>query len=229
MLKLAVVSIFLSAAAFATEADATTIVNVKYSGKIDAGNGFDQGNDFTTGAITPVTGTSLAGSDVTVSYLFNTPDTTASSSGFVNYSGGGIFAPPQSPAVSATVTINGKSVSFSGADYGVITESRDAVLGSGFQDHEAGQAGSDYANSTLTIADGAPLDSVFGNFTYKSSSADTGFTHFELADGTFGNFVPSSISQTVSTVPLPSGLPMFGAALIGLGFAAFARRGARNA
>ena len=212
MLKPMFFGLAISVAAFAGSAQAA-LVDVTYTGLITGGT--DVGGDF--GSV----GATLVGKTITVQYLFNTALGDIDTNPGENSTSGGSLFSDASPGLSASISIGGgKPVTFDGASYGSIGETSNATGSS--QSHDITSAAGSDVNSFIQAGAGALPDSIVTPFSYTVSAGDFASGSFTLVDGGFASFAPTSIS--LSTVPLPSALPMFGAAVLGLGALQIARR-----
>ena len=214
MLKSFVLGFAISSFAVLGAAQAA-IVTVSYSGTLS--EGVDTSGFFGTGS------TDLSNNAVLLTYVFDTTKGMLQSSANEHYAIGGTSYGVASPALSDTISINNYSVSLDGSESGTIDASND--LGVSHQYHAAFSATGDSAYSSVDAALGNLPNSITTAFSYTVNPlTDTAFARFDLADGSYGVFVPKSIAESVSAVPLPSSLPLFGIGLAGLGAAAALRK-----
>lgn len=228
MLKSVVAGVALGAFGVFGTAEAS-IVTVSYYGQIGV-DGYDANNTF--GA-----GTDLSGQFLTLTYVFDTSKGTHTTGGGVDDVSNLGTLGQQSPSLSVSMTVNGKTLSFAGSYFGEIAAS-DAYGYSMLSQNAANDEQSyNSASTTLTAPLGSFPNSVtnplsialggsgeptaFGTFSFYNTDATTGYN-------VTGSFDARSIA--ISAVPLPSALPLFGLALAGLGTAAaFRKRHGRQA
>lgn len=222
MLKSVIVGVALGAFGFLSTAQAS-LVTVTYSGQITMGN--DATNTFGTASTVPSGGVDLGGQFLSLTYVFDTSKGVYSNVGGIEMvSGGGAF-PGVSPAISASVTINNTTVSFSGAGGGSLSASD--AYGASMLSQSAQYDTDTYVSSTLMGSLGSfrnsitsPLTIALGSY---GGSDPYAYGSFSVNDGDVSGFFEAR-SLTISAVPLPSALPLFGLALAGLGTAAAFRK-----
>jgi hypothetical protein len=188
---------------------------------------------------------SLSGEQYTATYIY---DTTLGyidgnyPSGEGHALGGPSFTPPSpaagypSPIIFAAMTIDGRSVIFSGDYYGVVTALASAQQRTASeQDYRTGDifVCAWLGNSISSANDNIPGNAI-GPFTYTAESADIANGSFvfqvvdrgtnETLDYAYANeIVPSSV--TVSPIPEPSTWAMMLLGFAGLGYAWLRARG----
>lgn len=228
MLKSIVAGVVLGTFGFLGVAEAS-IVTVSYTGTFN-GSSPDANNYFGTGY-------DLQGLGLSLTYVFDT-------SKGVHTTGAGIddvsnlsSLGQQSPSLSVSMTVNGKTLSFAGARFGEINASDAGGYSMLSQDAAGDESGYNSASTVLTAPLGSFPNSItnplsialggfgeptaFGTFSFYNTDATTGYD-------VRGSFEASSLK--ISAVPLPSALPLFGFTLMGLGTtAAFRKRPGRRA
>ena len=193
-----------SAAALCASAAEAEIVTATVHGVIDSG-GTDGSNLFGGGA--------LDGDAATIRYIFDTslgdvfPFPNAD-----NRSGGSFFG-SVSPALSATITVNGASVPLGGGYLGTIAETSDATAS--YHYYEADESADRYAYSFVTAAPGALPGALAAGLNYTVKPTDNAFGYFQY-DNTYAAFAPTSIS---AAVPEPSTWALMLAGFAALGWA----------
>ena len=91
------------------------------------------------------------------------------------------------------------------------------------------------ASTTMNVTTGMDFNLAFMFQVVSTGSVivdglNTGLINFDVPDGyTLTALGGTTLPETASTVPVPAALPLFGTALIGLGFAGYRRRKAQNA
>jgi hypothetical protein len=199
--------------AFANPASAN-IVTLTVTGTVTSG--FDSGDLFGVG------GGSLSGDAFKVVYTFDTTCGGSCSnptiSAVENEVSGGASQSSPSPSLGAVLTINGHSVSFTGADFGDLHNVNVGTFSSTNEQSATGFVGPFYASimTGLTNETGAIPASLTTPYTYNVNVANgdsvSGFFGYAGSDGALS---PTSFALTV-TAPVPG--PVVGAGLPGLIF-----------
>ena len=157
-------------------------------------------------------GGSLTGDDVIVRYVF---DTSLGHSDPVphgkNRIGGSLFN-TTSPALGATITVNGDTVSLGGGEFGVIAETSDKTAS--FHNYEADESDSRYVYSYVTAAPHALPASITKALDYMVKPSDDAFGYFQF-DNTFASFAPTSVTVGVPE-PATWAMMLLGFAALGM-------------
>lgn len=215
----------------AAGANAATVTAI-YTGTV--GQGYDVLNVFGFGE-----GSSLDGKAFSMTFVYDTeigrqPTTLTSEEVFGGYQYTEVAGYEISPITYAEFRINGFSVSVDIAAYGRITTFNDGTQS--LIHHFAGSVGQEegYVYLTESSATGAinpdlnaaqdidgsgilsPITHVDANPSASNLNFDQGSFRHNGGDA-YGSLKVDHLSITVSAVPLPSALPMFMVALLGLG------------
>jgi hypothetical protein len=212
-------------AALGVIAPASADVTVTYTGTLGVGS--DQSGVFGPG------NTSLTGDSFTVQYVFDPTLGDTYSSLTENYAKGGTTSANANPALSASVTINGVTVSIGVPNsFGEIYGYNDGSTSE--QYHEADYTTSNIDNyvyiDLISTTPSLPA-SITGPLNYTTGPDDYALGYFQISNGVTGQLAGGYV-YSVSTLTISSGIPepstwaMMLTGFAGLGFAAF-RRGQR--
>jgi PEP-CTERM motif len=210
---------------------AATLVGVTYWGTVF--DGYDVTGVFGTA------GANLDGDSYVAHYVFDTTQGDTYSSATYNYAYGGSAYGVASPLVSASVTINGNSVSIVGDYYAQIDGYNDGGFSEQFHLAEH------YTNDGITVTNNYNDDSIWSNsgaipssltkpFTYNVAPGDGTYSYvlistYDYATGNYDTYTYADASLTrltvgpVGSVPEPSTWAMMMLGFAGLGFAAWRR------
>ena len=194
-------------------------VTATYTGTIGTGNSasnfFEVGED-------------LAGVAFMLVFVYDTLIGVDSSPSFDQVYGGSQEVTPGhevSPMLSATLTINAIEFSQSPAQFGQATLWNDAVTSYAY--HFAGSiysatTGESFLAASVSRDDGSILGDILaaqeiGGPGLAGSLFQEDQGYFSVDTQTYGTLVVDNLSITVAAVPLPGSLPLFAAALLGLG------------
>jgi hypothetical protein len=212
-----------------TQASAA-ILDVKYTGTVTYG--YDQTGVFGT---VETDGNAYVGDAFVANFVFNTNIYGSAVSGPLenNALGGSSVSGSGSPALSASLTLNGQTASIGDPGYyGYIAGYNDGFSQSE-QQHAAGNFSYDSLSALIYAFDASIPNSITTPFTYNvASDPDNAFGSMGFvlgtSDTTYAQILGTANILTVSlaTTPLPSTWTMLIAGFAGLGF--FAYRGTKK-